>query len=248
MYIQPTGAGALPGRCGGGSGGRGVVGGPAGEGTGLQAPHIVIWWPTDVQSAAATLGPPRRQDQLDQLPPGVGQVTGISATFRHDCELPAHDPAGPGADTGARSTRCTTRRLGMKQEQPGQHGARIATSAPSFTPASTAPDKPKPRPARSDSERSGIRGAPELMLPRERENRLCQSFVVYVERVHLVRPLPVGVHRKGEHEPPHGGPLPRHVQTLQGPKTLDLCRACSIFTAVIMDYAPVQPAVLEYDS
>lgn len=47
-----------------------------------------------LQPAAAALGPPRGQDRLDQLPLGVGQIAGVTATFGHEHGLEADLGAG----------------------------------------------------------------------------------------------------------------------------------------------------------
>lgn len=111
-----------------------------------QAPQVVVRRPAGVQNAAAALGPPRGQDRDDQLPPGIGQTTRVTATFRQDHGLLTHSRPCSGVRPGARSARRAIRRLGMKQDPPSQHAPRIATSSPRATLASAAPGSPKHKP------------------------------------------------------------------------------------------------------
>ena len=59
--------------------------------------QVVPWRPAEVQGPAAALEAPGGGHRLDQLPPGVGQVTRIRATVPHDLGIPPPGAVHPGA-------------------------------------------------------------------------------------------------------------------------------------------------------
>jgi hypothetical protein len=49
--------------------------------------QVVPGWPAEVQGPAPALEAPGGQHRLDQLPAGIGQITRIRTTFRHDLDV-----------------------------------------------------------------------------------------------------------------------------------------------------------------
>ena len=63
--------------------------------------QVVLGRPAEVQGAAASFEAPGRQDRLDQLPAGIGQITRICATVGHDTEVSLVGGVRPGVCSAA---------------------------------------------------------------------------------------------------------------------------------------------------